>query len=189
MDNRPLIGGIVLAMAAAGVVVFYFVMSSGDSSELTQHERTTVDVQKVTEGAAGGDVVGERAERPEDPVQAKLEGKWDAKVHGEMNAQNWDEVMAVKSMQDRAVMESEIEGFVKGIGGDVSAVRAIIEDINIKRDAVNAEAREGWLNPRQARKKHEAIRAEAEKRMVETLGEAEAKQLKDALGKKQMRFF
>lgn len=188
MERGPLIGGALLAAAAVGVVGFYLVMAGGDTGDMPETSREVHQVENL-EKKTEHEVVRTNVDAPEDPVEAVLEGEWKTEEHGQISGDDWDEIRAVQAQKNRAKMEGIIEAFIAPLSVDKAAVRKAFEDLQVQQEAVNAEVREGWISTRAARKQHDAHRKEAEKAMVELLGQEKAEELRDQLAKQRLVFY
>ena len=190
MEKGTLVGAAVLLLAGVAVVGFFIVMSSGDTGEVIEIERQVQTVEDVAKGGTDGEVVGKRpTERPEDPVAAHIAGTWNNEEHGELTADDWDEIKAVRDSQAHQKLSAAIEQFIAPLPVDKARVRSVFDDSQVRHEAVNVEAREGFLNPRQARKLHEEIRKDTEVKMREVLGDEQAEKLKADLDVKLMVLF
>lgn len=188
MERGPLIGGALLAAAAVGIVGFYLVMSGGDTGDIPETTRQVHQVENLKENSEH-EVVGQKADIPEDPVEAVIKGEWDTKQHGQVSGDDWDEIRAVQAQRNRAKMEGIIEAFIAPLDVDKAEVRKAFEDLQVKQEATNAEVREGWVSGRAARKEHEKNRKAAETKMVELLGQEKAEELRDKLAKQRLVFY
>lgn len=190
MEKGTLIGAGVLLFAGAAVVGFFVVMSGGDTGEVIEIERHVQQVEDVQQDGTPSEVIGKRpTERPEDPVAAQLGGTWDPKEHGQLSGDDWDEIKAITASKAHLEMQAAVDRFIAPLDVDKARVRAVFDDIQIRQEAVNVEAREGFVNPRAARKLHEEIRKDGEVKMIELLGEAKAQELRASLAAKRMVLF
>lgn len=197
MDRGALIGGGAVLAALAGVGVFYFVLSSGDTGDVSDYSRETVAVEELGQPGAPAPLVKSASRddvkvRPDvdhmgDAMRAVARHKADPK-----GAERWKKAREEGRIRDQELAGQQLESFFSEAHIPSEKQREMWGLFNENfefRHSVQRQIEAGELSPREGRKLLAEQRATMKGSVIDHVGESGYENLRVRMDKVRVVVF